>query len=181
VFSVGVSKIPKSEAVKLLNQTAVMPNGPDEGDKNRGYIVELDVFHQLHCLVSFRNRTRLQDSHMSKNMIRKALSPDYYPHVTPGPDGEDELLGFHHVNHCVDAIRQSLMCTVDVTPLVWQWSDERQMLVEKATVVHTCRNFNRVRDWAKEYMMMNHGFDVNHREVNDPLDPATWDGDYHGE
>lgn len=114
-------------------------------------------------------------------MIRKALSPDYYPQVTPGQDGEDELLGFHHINHCVDAIRQSLMCTVDLTPLVWQWSDERQMLVEKATVVHTCRNFDRIRDWASEQMMMNHGFDVTHREMNDPLDPVTWEGDYHGE
>jgi hypothetical protein len=50
---VGISKVPISEAVKLLNQTAVMPNDPNEGDKERGYIIELDIFHQLHCLVGF--------------------------------------------------------------------------------------------------------------------------------
>jgi hypothetical protein len=112
-------------------------------------------------------------------MIRKALSPEYYPHTMPGPDGEDELLGFHHINHCVDAIRQSLICTVDVTPLVWQWSEERQMLVEKATTVHTCRNFEKVQEWAAK-RMVRHDFDVKHREMNDPLDPQTWENGFHG-
>ena len=114
-------------------------------------------------------------------MIRKALHPEYFPKVTPGPNGEDDLLGFHHIDHCIDSIRQSLMCTVDVTPLVWQWNCERQKLIPKATVVHTCRNFDRVRDWAKEHNMVNREFDLSHRETNDPLDPATWEDGYNGE
>ena len=97
----------------------------------------------------------------------------------PGADGEDELLGVHHVDHCVDSIRQSLMCTVDVSALTWQWSNERQMNVEKAIVVHTCRNFDRIREWAWEHTAKD-PFDSYFREPNDPLDPETWTEGYSG-
>lgn len=39
--------IPKEQAVQLANTTLIFPHDPE-----RRYIVELDVFHQLHCLVS---------------------------------------------------------------------------------------------------------------------------------
>jgi hypothetical protein len=42
---VGTSKIPMSEASKLLNKTVPIPEYPGY------YAVKLDVFHQLHCLV----------------------------------------------------------------------------------------------------------------------------------
>lgn len=43
--SMGISSIPKSEAAHLANRTE-----PFLGDED-SYIVSLDVFHQLHCLV----------------------------------------------------------------------------------------------------------------------------------
>lgn len=42
---VGVSRITKEEASKLVNQTYRLPGDEDH------YVVHLDVFHQLHCLV----------------------------------------------------------------------------------------------------------------------------------
>lgn len=42
---VGVSAIPKSEAAKLAGHTLRFSDDPDN------YVVILDVFHQLHCLV----------------------------------------------------------------------------------------------------------------------------------
>ena len=44
---VGISRIPKSQAEMLPNATEAIP-----GDEEH-YVVELDVFHQLHCLVSY--------------------------------------------------------------------------------------------------------------------------------
>jgi hypothetical protein len=38
--------IPKEQAAQLANKTIIFPH-----DRERRYIVELDVFHQLHCLV----------------------------------------------------------------------------------------------------------------------------------
>jgi len=38
--------IPEEQARKLANRTVIFPNDPQ-----RRYVIELDVFHQLHCLV----------------------------------------------------------------------------------------------------------------------------------
>ncbi|KZP06292.1 hypothetical protein FIBSPDRAFT_842279 [Athelia psychrophila] len=87
LYNFGVSKIPKSDAAKMLNRTVAIP-----GDEEN-YVIALDVFHQLHCL----------------NVIRQALAPDYYPMLRINHD-------FDHVDHCVNSLRESLMCSVDITP-----------------------------------------------------------------
>lgn len=43
---VGLSKIPLESAAQLVNRTVPIPGDPGQ------YIVSLDVFHELHCLVS---------------------------------------------------------------------------------------------------------------------------------
>lgn len=53
---VGVSQIPYSSARQLPNATELIPGTEDQ------YIVELDVFHQLHCL----------------NALRKSFYPERY-------------------------------------------------------------------------------------------------------
>ncbi|KZS92001.1 hypothetical protein SISNIDRAFT_456196 [Sistotremastrum niveocremeum HHB9708] len=103
LYNIGVSRITKKEAMLLTNWTEEIPDDPGH------YIVSLDIFHQLHCL----------------NIIRKALWPQRYgPQVfeqpliagQPAPD---------HLDHCVNTVRESLICNADVTPNVWQWSDIR--------------------------------------------------------
>lgn len=44
--TVGVSRISRGSASKLVNKTVPIPDDPGY------YVVELNVFHQLHCLVS---------------------------------------------------------------------------------------------------------------------------------
>jgi Mycotoxin biosynthesis protein UstYa len=73
---VGVSAIPKSEATKLSNKTIPRPGSDD-------YLVELDVFHQLHCL----------------NDLRKAFYPDRFPdkwHYTA--DGKVDYKSVDHLH-----------------------------------------------------------------------------------
>jgi len=152
-----VQLIPKEQASKLLMPTAVYPHNAD-----RKYMIELDVFHQLHCL----------------NMIRKALRPDYYvPEIDE--NGEIKLVGHTHITHCVETIRQSLMCAGDITTYTWQWDQELQTLRNHVSTPHSCRNFDKLRGWAVEH----NGavpFD-NFRELNDSLDPTTWVDGYSGE
>ena len=81
-------------------------------------------------------------------MIRKALNPDYYPQMAPDQHGgEDHLLGFRHTDHCIDAIRQSLMCSADISPLVFR-PDAMNKLRPEGRVMHTCRNFEKIWLWA---------------------------------
>jgi hypothetical protein len=64
---------------------------------------------------------------------------------------EDELMGIEHIDHCIDTIRQSLMCAVDVTPLPFVWVERDQRVKEVAAVIHTCRDFDAIKDWAQEH------------------------------
>ncbi|KYK56496.1 uncharacterized protein DCS_03496 [Drechmeria coniospora] len=122
LYSFGISRIPRESAAKLVNKTVPLP-----GSKG-SYVVELNIFHQLHCL----------------NMLRKRLysKQDYAP--------DHELMGIEHLEHCYDALRQSLMCSADITPLPWQWVEAAQESKEVAQVAHTCRDFDAIKTWAKE-------------------------------
>lgn len=93
-------------------------------------------------------------------MIRKKLYDDQaYP-----PD--HELMGIEHLEHCYDALRQSLMCSADVTPLPWQWVEAEHEAKEVARVAHTCRDFEAVRRWGMDNAVVD--FD-RHTYVPDDL------------
>ncbi|KAJ7613517.1 hypothetical protein FB45DRAFT_938592, partial [Roridomyces roridus] len=62
-----------------------------------------------------------------------------YPHVP-----------ISHLRHCIGAIRQALMCAADIPPIVWQWSEPRQLVEQRDDVVHMCRDFGSVRRWAED-------------------------------
>ncbi|KAJ7906204.1 hypothetical protein B0H13DRAFT_1619603 [Mycena leptocephala] len=90
------------------------------------YIIALDVFHQLHCL----------------DMLRQQLYPDNYT-----------LKSKVHLRHCVGAIRQALMCYADISPVVWQWSAQYKEAEQRDDIMHTCRDFDKIQEWAKERSM----------------------------
>ncbi|KAK7691291.1 hypothetical protein QCA50_004685 [Cerrena zonata] len=126
----GVSKIPKAQALQLPNKTVSIPGDEDN------YIVALSVFHQLHCL----------------NMIRRALRAGYYRDPATGAIGgvlPEDLP--EHIDHCVDNIRQALMCSADISSIVWQWSDAQSTAVPRMDTVHSCKNFDKVVEWAKAH------------------------------
>lgn len=54
------------------------------------------------------------------------------------------------VAHCLDILRQQLMCTVDVGMLgqVW-WNPPAPKAFVDFNTKHTCRNFEDVRTWAE--------------------------------
>ncbi|KAJ7751523.1 hypothetical protein DFH07DRAFT_922044 [Mycena maculata] len=108
------------------------------------YILALDVFHQLHCL----------------DILRQQLHPDSnYTRVSGA-----------HARHCIGAIRQGLMCSADITPIVWQWSDKLKIAEQRDDVVHVCRDYHRIRDWASERVFEDIDFT---KYVADELDFST--------
>lgn len=54
--------------------------------------------------------------------------------------------------HCLDILRQQLMCTVDVAVLgqVW-WNKQKPTAYPDFNTKHTCRNFEDVRSWAEKH------------------------------
>jgi len=88
----------------------------------------------------------------SQNLLRQSLSwnYDYYHALGKGAFKNDDHILRVHVTHCLDIIRQQLMCTVDVGVLgqVWLYPNEPRAYVDFNTR-HMCRNFEAIRQWAE--------------------------------
>ncbi|KAF2036695.1 hypothetical protein EK21DRAFT_106009 [Setomelanomma holmii] len=102
-----------------------------------GYPAHVEGLHHLHCLSLVWNI-------------------DYYQQKGLGPFSNDGDILKQHVTHCLDILRQQLMCTVDVGVLgqVWYQPPGKglQAFVDFNTV-HMCRNFGDVRDWAEKHQL----------------------------
>ncbi|KAM0667659.1 hypothetical protein ACQRIU_003524 [Beauveria bassiana] len=80
-----------------------------EETQNIGYMASLGLFHQIHCL----------------NMLRKFIYLDYYKEKTPDWFSQPYLRA-HAVlfrDHCVDMIREAIMCHGDTSLIVYHWID----------------------------------------------------------
>ncbi|GAQ47458.1 hypothetical protein AKAW_02555 [Aspergillus niger] len=55
-----------------------------------------------------------------------------------------------HLDHCSDSIRQSLMCSSDVSTIHWRWNESIPRWQAESRIVHTCRDFEAIRNWAFE-------------------------------
>ncbi|CAK7210362.1 hypothetical protein SCUCBS95973_000753 [Sporothrix curviconia] len=92
-----------------------------------GYVIGLDMFHTLHCL----------------NNLRKLIHPEYYPVV-------DDPRAKMHDSHCIDQLRQQVMCAGDATPVPVKWHTAAQRSYVESDVVHTCRNFRQLKNFTLE-------------------------------
>jgi hypothetical protein len=133
--------ITADEARRLPNKTA-----PEAAYEGSGYYITLNVFHDLHCL----DTSRQLIYYFLDSKWNSTYNP-YTEYATP----QDALLAFGgkdmnivHVDHCIDGLRQSTMCNADITPNVFQWSEKVQEVRARATVVHECRNFEKIKQWA---------------------------------
>ncbi|KAJ7485403.1 hypothetical protein FB451DRAFT_1229610 [Mycena latifolia] len=128
LYGNGISRLVKEEAARLPNKTRPIP-----GDESH-YACSL-LFHSLHCL----------------------LDPDHYPEwrISPNiwPPSKAETESTMHIFHCVDLIRQSLMCQGDTSMVVFQWDDGTKEYRLRADVAHTCRKFDKLQDWAEERVL----------------------------
>jgi len=101
---------------------------------DKGWLVSLDVYHSLHCV----------------NLVRKGLDWDYYYGDQPGQTPVNYMTR-DHMYHCLEHLRQVVMCHSDLTPMRFRWSsfvEGRGMPVWEEP--HTCRNWEKVRIWAEE-------------------------------
>ena len=98
----------------------------------------------------------------AQDAVRKALRPDYYG------DLDWTEFGFPHVGHCIDSIRESIMCMSDISVNVWQWDLVHNLSHSLGNSLHTCRNFDDIRSWAYDRRLAN-DFDKYTYVGDDPL------------
>ncbi|KAF8848037.1 hypothetical protein BDZ45DRAFT_636278 [Acephala macrosclerotiorum] len=149
--SLAVSKISKSEAKLLPHPTLRIPGTED-------YLVQLDVFHQLHCL----------------DDLRMLLYPERFPGLEELKD-ENGVINrdgheFRHWDHCIDALRQTIMCHSDVSPVSWHLNmPKRNVIIPQLSTSHTCRNFTKIQEWARENSAGDWNYMVDSKEAVDEI------------
>ena len=58
-------------------------------------------------------------------------------------------------------------CSADVSVNVWQWSEHYQAVAGRVNVAHSCRNFNKIKDWVRERLAPEMPFDEFEHVEND--------------
>ncbi|KAF4550971.1 Hypothetical protein D9617_15g043250 [Elsinoe fawcettii] len=106
-----------------------------------GYVVLGEAFHQLHCLDIMRKSLYWNFEHYSSEGHRPFDRP--YHHVKM------------HITHCMDIIRQRLMCTADtgVISQIWVQTPEAPSPTRHPMFsdTHKCRNYDKVKAWGEEH------------------------------
>ncbi|KAG9244481.1 hypothetical protein BJ878DRAFT_421308 [Calycina marina] len=134
ISGIGDTMVSKDEMIKMGHdpEGTLQITDPDTGKK--GYRVAVEVFHQLHCL----------------NLLRQA---NYKTHYKPlGGDIADAPMDLHgHLDHCIDALRQFVMCQGDVNvfPFRFPFGDDDPW--PDYAGQHVCRNFDAIRKWGVEH------------------------------
>jgi len=101
-----------------------------------GYMASVEALHQLHCL----------------DILRQATYEDYYKDkAEPWKDSPQTLR--YHLDHCVDNLRQKLMCDADAGILTYVWVKGHPAPFPDFSVQHKCRDFDALKDWVTEHQI----------------------------
>jgi len=96
-----------------------------------GYMASVESLHQLHCL----------------NMLRQATYEDYYKDKAEPWKDSPKILRYH-LDHCIDNLRQKLMCDADAGILTYVWVKGHPAPFPDFSVQHKCRDFNSLKKWV---------------------------------
>ncbi|KAF2026865.1 hypothetical protein EK21DRAFT_115363 [Setomelanomma holmii] len=128
--AIGVTR-EQWEAVNPFSESAVTLE-KDRGTGN--YLASLDVFHQLHCV----------------DLLRKSLHRDYYNEHEGSFAGSSEFVVQGHLGHCIETLRQTIMCHGDVSLLTYNWVKGRDMPYPNFNTVHKCKKWDKLVAWNRD-------------------------------
>ncbi|OJJ42267.1 hypothetical protein ASPZODRAFT_105549 [Penicilliopsis zonata CBS 506.65] len=124
--------------VRSISAEQVVRNGGSLDDvrlpeeMGGGYMASDMYTHQLHCL----------------NFLRKATYPEYYASSHGFTDAPHVVR--LHMDHCIELLRQSLMCQGDVGLYTFQWLEEYPGPYPRFSTWHKCRNQASIAAWIEQ-------------------------------
>ncbi|KAI9640533.1 hypothetical protein NHQ30_010831 [Ciborinia camelliae] len=97
-----------------------------------GYLGMLAVYHELHCV----------------KWIRWALHQDrYFKEFST----QDKLELPHHIEHCIDVVRQSIQCRANTAIVTYRWTEESRVPQTNYHAEAECMNWEKVEAWADRH------------------------------
>jgi hypothetical protein len=89
------------------------------------------------------------------------------------------LLTVYITDHCVEMLRQNIMCNADVKMITWDWVEEHRDPYPNFNTRHQCRDYEKILDWA-----VKHAVHIDRSEVTrtkDTIDmPLPFNPKAHG-
>ncbi|OAL37120.1 hypothetical protein AYO20_03598 [Fonsecaea nubica] len=132
VETAAVLNVSREEIYSSGNAAALETVVELDQDNGGGFMGTLEVFHQLHCL----------------NVLRKWTYWDHYVDTDPffqtRADHRRE-----HADHCIDVLRQALMCKSDLGLILFHWVKGIQIPSPDFNTLHQCRDPEAVLSWAR--------------------------------
>ncbi|KAI9814389.1 MAG: hypothetical protein M1827_003245 [Pycnora praestabilis] len=116
---------------------------PDTAAKNApefggGYFAVPEFTHQLHCV----------------NLLRKVSHFKFSYYNAIDPDFTDNIDVFKvHIDHCVEMLRQFVMCNADAGIVTAHWIEQRNRPWPDFNTKHVCRDFEGLLDWTREHQL----------------------------
>ncbi|KJZ71241.1 hypothetical protein HIM_09384 [Hirsutella minnesotensis 3608] len=130
VMKYGMISVTAQDYERVQHSTRTAVRFPDEA--GGGYMATTIGTHHLHCL-----HYLWQDHHQAyfPDMARKAREvPEMYE---------------RHFEHCVDYIRQSLMCNFDTGLITYNWVLQHQNPTPNSNAMHKCIDWDAVQGWLQ--------------------------------
>ncbi|KAK8041468.1 hypothetical protein PG994_014475 [Apiospora phragmitis] len=99
-------------AIRLSSEELLLANNATSVEhKDGGFVGGLGISHLLHCVVCYRSWTT--DSHALH-------APGVLYYYNDGFESWDDL--FMHADHCLESLRQAILCQADVSVVTLEWT-----------------------------------------------------------
>lgn len=102
---------------------------------DRPHMMGIEAFHQLHCL----------------NALRKGLVTNYDYYWGTRYGFTPPAVFTRHLNHCVDILRQHLMCHADMEGFVFNWRETQIKPYADFDIKKKCIDFNYLLEFAESH------------------------------
>ncbi|PLN86862.1 hypothetical protein BDW42DRAFT_546 [Aspergillus taichungensis] len=141
-WHMGVIDVPADKLGAMNKSHSGLTYKHVPSDFGKGYIAQVEVFHQLHCV----------------HMLRQWAYKEYWTDQglpLPGGMSPDSEISKMHLDHCIEVLRVNLMCTSDVTPILIEL-DPKAPFGERADFRshHRCRNFWDIHKYVADHAVM---------------------------
>ncbi|KAI1110548.1 hypothetical protein F5Y14DRAFT_443875 [Nemania sp. NC0429] len=130
IMQYGVISVSGTDYERTNHSTRTAVKFPPEA--GGGYMATTVGTHQLHCLHYI-----WQDHHRA-----------YFPDVQQKAEDVPELYERHY-EHCVDYIRQSIMCQYDTGLVTYDWVLQHQNPTPNSNAMHKCVDWDAVQEWLQ--------------------------------
>ncbi|KAI1387571.1 uncharacterized protein F4822DRAFT_406959 [Hypoxylon trugodes] len=123
----------KPMAIKISSsELALLGESSIAFEDGSGYLAEMAVFHELHCIKRLRR-------HLHLNY--------YYGNMT----ADEADLESKHIDHCLEYWREAAICRGDPSLATFVWQEGKPF--SKVHSTHECVDWIKLRQWAESRMV----------------------------